>query len=141
MDIRPLSDSYAVSPQINPSDVPAIAEAGYTTILCNRPDQENPPDLHMCEVKAAAEAAGLTFHDNPFDPTTFGPDCIARQKALLADADGPVFAYCASGNRCSIVWAFTQAGHLPTEDIIAAIKAAGYQADHLRGQLAKLAEG
>ena len=33
MDIRALTDDYAVSPQIDPSDIPAIRDAGYTTII------------------------------------------------------------------------------------------------------------
>jgi len=39
MDIRQLSPQYAVSPQIDASDVPAIAEAGFGTIICNRPNR------------------------------------------------------------------------------------------------------
>ena len=46
MDIRPLSPSYAVSPQIAPADLPAIKAAGYVTIIDNRPDSEIPGDLH-----------------------------------------------------------------------------------------------
>ncbi len=135
MDIRRISDTYSVSPQIEPTDIPAIAEAGFKTVICNRPDGENPPGLHMSEVKSAAEAAGLVFEDNPFDPSTFGPAAIEKQKTLLENSETPVFAYCASGTRCSIVWAFTQAGTLPTDDILSAIQGAGYQLDHLRGQL------
>jgi len=135
MEIRRISETYSVSPQIEPGDIPAIAAAGFKTVLCNRPDGENPPALYMAEIQAAVEASGLVFEDNPFDQSTFGPDAIAKQKALLDTADAPVFAYCASGTRCSMVWAFTQAGKLPTDDILASIKAAGYQLDHLRDKL------
>ncbi|MDO9527336.1 MAG: sulfur transferase domain-containing protein, partial [Gemmobacter sp.] len=37
MDIRALTPDYAVSPQISPSDLPAIKAAGYSTVICNRP--------------------------------------------------------------------------------------------------------
>ena len=40
-------------------------------------------------------------------------------------ADGPVFAYCASGNRSSVVWALTQAGKVPADDLIATLTANG----------------
>ncbi len=65
MDIRPLTDSYAVSPQITPEDVAGIAAAGFTTVICNRPDGEIPPDLRAAEIRTAVEAAGLSFVLNP----------------------------------------------------------------------------
>ncbi|MDE3029426.1 MAG: TIGR01244 family phosphatase, partial [Paracoccaceae bacterium] len=40
MEIRALTPDYAVSPQIEPADVAAIKAAGYTTVICNRPDRE-----------------------------------------------------------------------------------------------------
>ena len=135
MDIRKLSDDYSVSPQITPADAKSIAQAGFKTVICNRPNGENPPFLHMPEIKAAVEACGLAFYDNPFDPSTFGPDKIEKQKALLSQAEKPVLAYCASGNRCSIVWAFSQAGVMDTDDIIARVEKAGYQAAHMRPAL------
>ena len=42
MDPRTLTPRYTVSPQITPEDIPAIKEAGFTTVICNRPDQEIP---------------------------------------------------------------------------------------------------
>ncbi len=46
MDIRPLTPDYAVSPQIDPGDLPAIKAAGYVMVIDNRPDGEIPPHLH-----------------------------------------------------------------------------------------------
>jgi uncharacterized protein (TIGR01244 family) len=40
MQINTLSDTYSVSPQIDICDVPSIAEAGFKSVICNRPDQE-----------------------------------------------------------------------------------------------------
>ena len=42
MDIRPLDDRLSASPQIAPEDMPAIAEAGYRSVVSNRPDGESP---------------------------------------------------------------------------------------------------
>jgi uncharacterized protein (TIGR01244 family) len=38
MEIRAITPDYAVSPQIEPDDVPAIALEGYRVVICNRPD-------------------------------------------------------------------------------------------------------
>lgn len=139
MDIRPLSPAYAVSPQIDPSDLPAIAAAGYTTIICNRPDAEIPPSHHAETMAAAAREAGLEFVIAPVTHPTIGPDTIGRQMAVLQESAGPVLAYCASGTRSSILWALGQAGTLSADDILGATEAAGYDLSPLRPQLEALA--
>ena len=126
MDIRPLSPQFAVSPQISAEDVPAIAAAGYTTILCNRPDMEVPPSHQAEAIGAAAAAAGLAFVVHPVTHHGMNMALIEDQKAHMDAADGPILAYCASGTRSAIVWSLTQAGEGPTEGIIAATAQAGY---------------
>jgi uncharacterized protein (TIGR01244 family) len=108
MDIRYLSPDYAVSPQIEPRDVARLKEAGFTTVICNRPDEEIPEALHAEALRAAVEGAGMTFVVNPIAKGGMSEENIAAQTAAMAGAAGPVFAYCASGNRSSIVWALTQ---------------------------------
>ncbi len=139
MEIRPLSDAYAVSPQIAPEDVPAIAAAGYTTVVCNRPDGENPPALAAAQLRAAVEDAGLTFVDNPFDAMTLSEAHVDAQGAAIDGAPGPVLAYCASGNRSSVVWALAQAGRQPAEALIGAAARHGYRLEGLRSQIEALA--
>ena len=135
MDIRALTPTYAVSPQIDPSDLPAIKAAGYTTVIDNRPDGEIPPDLHTDIMRAAAEALGLTFVANPIIPGQMGPAQIAAQTAAMAKATGPVFAYCASGNRCSVIWALTQSGTRSADELISTPAKFGYNLEHLRAVL------
>jgi uncharacterized protein (TIGR01244 family) len=139
MDIRPLTDSYAVSPQITPQDLPAIKAAGYVAVIDNRPDGEIPPDLHTEVMRAAAEALGLIFVVNPVIGGALTMDNVTAQGAAIAEANGPVLAYCASGNRSSVVWALSQAGLRPTDDLIGLPARFGYQLDHLRGQIDALA--
>lgn len=139
MDIRPLTDSYAVSPQITPEDAAEIAAAGYTTVICNRPDAENPPAQQMAAVRAAVEAAGMTFVANPFSGPTMGMNHVEAQGAAVAAAPGPVLAYCASGNRSSIMWALSQAGTMDADAMIAAGARHGYQLEGLRDQITALA--
>lgn len=141
MDIRPLTDTYSVSPQITPEDVADIAAAGYTTVICNRPDGEIPPDLHADEIRAAVEGAGLSFVLNPVIGGAITMDNVTAQGAAIAGARGPVLAYCASGNRSSIVWALSQAGKLPIEDLIARPARYGYMLEPFRPSIEQLAKG
>lgn len=140
MDIRPLTESYAVSPQIAPGDLAAIKAAGYTTVIDNRPDAEIPPDLHAQTMRAAAEALGLEFVVNPVIGGALTMENVTAQRAAIEAATGPVFAYCASGNRSSVVWALSQAGTRPTDDLIGLPARFGYQLEHLRGQIDMLAD-
>ena len=139
MQINTLSDDYSVSPQIDVSDVPSIVQAGFKSVICNRPDQENPEPRQTGAIKAAVQAAGMEFAENVFDPSSFGPDKIERQAELLAQLPSPVFAYCASGNRSSIVWALALAGRVPTDDLINAGAQYGYQAGQFRELIDRLA--
>lgn len=140
MDIRRITLDYAVSPQITPDDVATIAAAGFRTILCNRPDIEVPPDLQAAAVRAATEAAGLRFVDNPVTHQTLNAETVAAQNAAMAASDGPVLAYCASGTRSSIVWSLGQAKTLSVDEIMMATAKAGYDLQGMRPQLKALAD-
>jgi uncharacterized protein (TIGR01244 family) len=139
MDIRAVTPDYAVSPQIDPSDLASIKAAGYVTIINNRPDGEIPPHLHTPVMQAAAEALGLTFVVNPVIGGQLTMDNVTAQGAAIAASPGPVFAYCASGNRCSIVWALANAGKRPVDELVGLPARFGYQLDHLRPQIEALA--
>jgi uncharacterized protein (TIGR01244 family) len=139
MDIRALTPEYAVSPQIEPADLPAIKAAGYVTIIDNRPDGEIPPHLHTPHIKAAAEALGLAFVVNPVIGGQLTMENVTAQAAAIAASPGPVFAYCASGNRCSIVWALANAGKRPVDELVGLPARFGYQLEHLRPQIEALA--
>lgn len=128
MDIRNLTPDYAVSPQIDPADMAAIAAAGFTTVICNRPDGEVPPELGAAALRAAAVGAGLQFVENPMLPGTLDPATLRVQAETMAGATGPVLAYCASGNRSAILWSIVRAPELGADGVLAATRAAGY--DH-----------
>lgn len=132
MDIRKITPDYAVSPQIQPSDLPAIKAAGFTMVINNRPDAEIGPDLQSKAMRTAAEALGLAFVDNPVIGGGWTIANAQAQRAAMDSATGPVFAYCASGNRCSIVWALAEAKNRPVDELVALPARFGYQLDHLR---------
>lgn len=140
MDIRAITPDYAVSPQIEPSDLPAIKAAGYVTVIDNRPDGEIPPHLQTEAMRAAAEDLGLVFVANPVIGGMLTMDNVTAQGAAIAASSGPILAYCASGNRSSIVWALSQAGKRPVEDLVGLPARFGYQLDHLRPQIEALAK-
>jgi len=137
--MRQITETYFVSPQIEVDDLPTIAAAGIKTVICNRPDEEVPPSHQAAALKAAVEAAGLKFVLMPVTHTTMTSDLVAAQHAAIADTEGPVLAYCASGTRSSIVWALGAVGEMSVDDILAATQAAGYDLGGMRPTLEAMA--
>ena len=135
MEIRPLTPTYAVSPQIALEDLAAVKAAGFAMVIDNRPDGEIPAHLHTDQVRRAAEALGLTFIANPIIGGAMTEANVLAQRQAMDAAKGPVFAYCASGNRCSVVWALAHAGRMPADDLISIPARYGYQLEALRGKL------
>jgi sulfide:quinone oxidoreductase len=140
MTIEPkqISDAISVSSQIFPDDVAAIAQAGFRSILCNRPDGEGPDQPTFEEIEAAAKASGLAAY---YQPIVSGKvrdgDAVAFGKALT-ELPGPVFAYCRTGTRSATLWSLSQAEHKSVADILAATKRAGYD---MAGVVRRIANG
>ncbi|WP_128253949.1 TIGR01244 family sulfur transferase [Falsirhodobacter deserti] len=138
MDIRQITDNYAVSPQIGLEDVATLREAGFTTVIDNRPDEEIPASLHADKMRSAVEAAGMVFVDNPITPGNLTMNAVEAQRQAIDASQGPVLAYCASGNRSSIIWALAYAAEMDTDDLIALPARHGYDLNHLRPTLEKM---
>lgn len=135
MDLRQITPDYAVSGQIAPEDFEHLRAAGFTDVICNRPDMEVGPEAQADALRGAAEAAGLTFHVNPVVAGGLSQDNIDAQRAVLEKAEGPVFAYCRSGNRSTVVWALAKAGTTPSSELLRAAAEAGYDLEGLRTHL------
>lgn len=142
MDIRPLNDSVAVSPQIAPEDIPAIKAAGFAAVVNNRPDDEEPGQPLGDAIRAAAEAAGLKYAHVPVTGAGFGHPQLDAMARALTDAGGPVLAYCRSGTRSCNLWALAaaKAGRDPAV-LTAQARAAGYDLSSIRPTLDALAAG
>jgi|SRR6056297_938930 uncharacterized protein (TIGR01244 family) len=139
MDLRPIIDGYTVAPQLQPEDMKALAAQGVSTVICNRPDAEIPAPLQAAAMQAAAEAAGLNFVFNPVVGGALTEANVEEQADAIAASEGPVVAYCASGNRSTVVWAFGAAGEVPVTQIMEAAAKYGYPFEGLRPHLEAIA--
>lgn len=104
MDYRPLTPDFAVAGQITPEQIAEIKAAGYRSVICNRPDGEQPGQPSAASVRAAAEAVGLAFRHIPVSGGIFPPDAVAATAAALEELEGPIFAYCRSGARSTTLY-------------------------------------
>lgn len=108
MDVRQITESYSVTPQVDPDEVAAIKAAGFKSVICNRPDGEQPGQPSHEAVRAAVEAAGLTFRYIPVVSGQMTAQNVHDQAAALQEIEGPVLAYCRSGTRSTNLFAAIQ---------------------------------
>jgi uncharacterized protein (TIGR01244 family) len=137
LELKRINDRVSVSPQIRPEDVPAIKAAGFTTIVNNRPDGESPDQPTGAEIRAAAEAAGLSYREIPLGRNGVSQQMVDETREVLDESPGPVLCYCRSGTRSTTLWALSQAGDTPADEIIAAAANAGYDVSHLAAHLSR----
>lgn len=108
MEYRQISEDYSVSPQITPEEVAEIKKAGFQSIICNRPDDEQPGQPSAENIRSAVEAAGLEFRFIPVISGQMTMDNVQDMAKALDELPGPVFAYCRSGTRCTNLYAAVQ---------------------------------
>lgn len=140
MEIRSVTDHFSVSPQIEPEDISSLREQGFVLVINNRPDGEEPGQPLGAEIAAAAEAAGLAYRAIPVAGGFSEPQAVAMAEAL-AGAGGPVFAFCRSGTRSTLLWALAQASRGADPVMLAdAAAGAGYDVAPVRAAMTALAE-
>jgi len=137
LELKRINDHVSVSPQISPDDIAAIKAAGFVAIVNNRPDGESPDQPSSATMQAAVEAAGLSYHYIPLGRDGVSPAMVEETKAVLEGSNGPVFCYCRSGTRSTTLWALSQAGKMPAQEIVSAAAHAGYDMSHLLGHLSQ----
>ncbi|HEY4066739.1 MAG TPA: TIGR01244 family sulfur transferase [Burkholderiaceae bacterium] len=98
--VQQLSADVCVAPQLEPSAMAWAAQAGFKSVINNRPDFEGGPEQPTSAViEAAAAAAGLRYAHLPVSPAVQTPEQIARFAELLAELPKPILAFCRSGTR------------------------------------------
>jgi uncharacterized protein (TIGR01244 family) len=133
-DFRKVTDNLSVAPQIELADVARAKAEGFRLVINNRPDGESPDQPSSADVEAAARAAGIAYVHIPVrgGPTQEQVD-IERQ--ILAEAEGPVLAYCRSGTRSIVTWSIgeAQAGTRSRQELIDLGLKAGYDLSGVLG--------
>ena len=98
--VTQLSADVCVAPQLDPTAMAWAAQAGFKSVINNRPDFEGGPDQPTsAAIEAAALAAGLRYAHLPVSPAVQTPEQIARFAELLAELPKPLLAFCRSGTR------------------------------------------
>lgn len=135
VDIRKLTDELSVAPQLTPADIADIS-ANFKSLLCNRPDKEGGADQPLfADIEKLAIEAGMTVQFQPVSNKEIRDVDVDEFEDNLTDLPKPILAYCRSGTRCTVLWALSQAGKQPADDILRTAAAAGYALDTLRPRI------
>ena len=139
-EFREITPSFWASPQICLADVAEAQARGIKLIVNNRPEGETDDQLPGEEVEAAARKAGIAYLAIPVSPGGFSEDQVNVMAEALAQASGPVLAYCRSGTRSTLLWSLAQAqGGRAPEQIAADAARGGYDVAPIRPLLEMLA--
>jgi uncharacterized protein (TIGR01244 family) len=104
MDMRRINDMFSIAGQITTADVNALAQLGFKTIICNRPDGEDIEQTKFSDISALSKKKGIRAHMLPISRTGVTPEQQKSFDHFLFECPKPVFAYCHSGTRSAILW-------------------------------------
>jgi uncharacterized protein (TIGR01244 family) len=139
---RQLTDTVFASPQIGVAEIEAAAAQGVKLVINNRPEDESDDQTPGAEIEAAARAAGLDYVAIPVTHAGFSEGQVQAMAAALANAGGPVLAYCRSGTRSTLLWSLAEASRGANPARLAAQAAgAGYDISPVRALVDMLAAG
>jgi len=138
MDIKALSVELSVAPQIAAADMRAIADAGFRSVICNRPDGEAADQPVFSELERAARDQGLEVRYLPAVSGKVTDEQGQAFGALMRELPAPVLAFCRTGMRSTTMWALSQADSLSLRLIIERAAKAGFD---LSGVVRRIVNG
>jgi sulfide:quinone oxidoreductase len=138
MDFKALTPELSVAPQIAAADLAAIAETGFRSVICNRPDGEGADQPVYAELERAAQDKGLQIRYLPAESGKVSDEQGVAFGALMAELPKPVLAFCRTGMRSTTMWALSQARQIPLPQIIEKASEAGFD---LKGVVRRIVNG
>jgi len=111
LPVRAIAPDVCVAPQLTPAAMADAAQAGFKSVVNNRPDFEHGPDQPSnAEIEAAARAAGLEYRFLPVQSAYQSPEEIAAMAKLLDELPRPLLMFCRSGARSARLYQSAAAG-------------------------------
>lgn len=104
MEIKQINDEYSVAGQITVDDLKTIADQGFKSIVCHRPDAEVDEQPTYAEIEAAAKALGMEMRHIPVGREGVGYEQVQEFVDALDEMDRPMLGYCRSGARSTAIY-------------------------------------
>lgn len=135
MQINRLTPDLAAGPQIRPSDVDTIAALGFRSIIGNRPDGESPDQPPFASLEQAAKSRHLETRYIPVIANQIGDLDTQKFSEALRELPKPIFAFCRTGTRSTLLWALANSESLTPDERIRMAAAHGYDISAFRQKL------
>lgn len=126
MDIKKLTESISVSDQITEADLYQIVQAGFKSLICNRPDDEGSDQPGFKEIEQTAKSHGLEVHYLPAESGKVSDAQGIEFGTLMDKLPKPILAYCRTGMRSTTMWALANSQKMDLPLIIETAAKAGY---------------
>ena len=108
MDIRQINDEYSVAGQITVEDLDQIKAMGFKSLVCNRPDEEEPGQPSYSQIAARAAELGLEIKHVPVGRMGVDADAVTGMVDALDELPRPMLGYCRSGARSTAIYEKSQ---------------------------------
>ena len=125
MIIRELTTHLSVADQLTLDDLETVKEAGFRSVICNRPDEEGEPHAQADAMARKANALGLEFRYLPVNGASISDSDVEQHAMLLSEVPTPALTYCRSGTRCAKLWALSEAGKQNVNTLVETVDKAG----------------
>ena len=104
MDIRQINDEYSVSGQVTVEELDEVKALGFKSLVCNRPDEEEPGQPHYAEIEARAKELGLEIRHIPVGRMGLTPEGVTEMADVLEEFQKPMLGFCRSGARSTAIY-------------------------------------
>ena len=109
LPVQAIAPDVCVAPQLTPEAMSEAAQAGFRSVVNNRPDfEEGPEQPTSAQIEAAARSAGLEYRHLPVDGGYQSPEQAQAMAKLLSDLPRPLLMFCRSGARSAKLYALAQ---------------------------------
>ena len=106
-----ISPEFAIAPQLSRDDLELAHAEGFKTIICNRPDGEEPAQPAFSAIAEAAGRLDIEARYLPVIGGKIGESDVEAFAAYIETLPKPVLAYCRTGNRSRLLWNMSATRH------------------------------
>ena len=137
MKLAVLTPNVTALAQPSAHDIADLAQRGYRSVICNRPDGESDDQPSWAELEAAAAQQGLESRHIPVVMGQITDEQVAEFREALETLPKPVAVFCRSGTRAALLWALANQANLTVDERIAIAAKEGYDLEPFRQRLSR----
>lgn len=134
--MKELPGDVFITGQLLATQMAALIDQGVMTFINNRPDMEVPLQPLSEELEKIARDRGVDYHHIPMSGgVTEG--LIEASNTVFSECPRPIVAFCASGMRSSVLWAFANVKFLGVDEVMKVLSESGFNLEQIRAPLAQ----